>query len=292
MLPLLRRTRLLAGASRCSATCSTPIGGLPLRPRPPRRRRRCSHAVRSATRLWSAAGAAVRLALWQVALYRAPDLTLGDVGHVLLLGLLTLIRVVVDDRAGDAGLGADRRLARAAAGLGRRAQPVAQFLAAFPANLFFPIFVVGIVHFHAQPRHLADAADDPRHAVVHPVQRDRRRRRVPGRPAGGGAQLPDRRLAVVAAGDAAGHLPVLRDRGDHRVRRRLERRDRGGGRELGRHEADGARARRLHRAGHRGRRHRPRRAGRGRRCRLRDPVQPAAVAADVCLRRAPPHPVA
>jgi NitT/TauT family transport system permease protein len=29
----------------------------------------------------------------------------------------------------------------------RRAQPLAQFLAAFPANLFFPVFVIIIVHF-------------------------------------------------------------------------------------------------------------------------------------------------
>jgi len=34
---------------------------------------------------------------------------------------------------------------------GRRAQPVAQFLAAFPANLFFPIFVVLIVRFSGNP---------------------------------------------------------------------------------------------------------------------------------------------
>jgi NitT/TauT family transport system permease protein len=30
-------------------------------------------------------------------------------------------------------------------------QPLAQFLAAFPANLLFPVFVVGIVYFHANP---------------------------------------------------------------------------------------------------------------------------------------------
>jgi NitT/TauT family transport system permease protein len=30
-------------------------------------------------------------------------------------------------------------------------QPLAQFLAAFPANLLFPVFVVGIVHFNANP---------------------------------------------------------------------------------------------------------------------------------------------
>jgi NitT/TauT family transport system permease protein len=33
----------------------------------------------------------------------------------------------------------------------RRAQPVAQFLAAFPANLLFPVFVVVIVHFDINP---------------------------------------------------------------------------------------------------------------------------------------------
>ena len=33
----------------------------------------------------------------------------------------------------------------------RRAQPVAQFLAAFPANLFFPLFVVIIVHYSLDP---------------------------------------------------------------------------------------------------------------------------------------------
>jgi NitT/TauT family transport system permease protein len=33
----------------------------------------------------------------------------------------------------------------------RRAQPVAQFLAAFPANLFFPVFVVIIVHYALSP---------------------------------------------------------------------------------------------------------------------------------------------
>jgi len=35
--------------------------------------------------------------------------------------------------------------------LAEKVQPLAQFLAAFPANLLFPVFVVGIVHFHANP---------------------------------------------------------------------------------------------------------------------------------------------
>ena len=33
----------------------------------------------------------------------------------------------------------------------RVAQPIAQFLAAFPANLLFPPFVVAIVYFHVSP---------------------------------------------------------------------------------------------------------------------------------------------
>ena len=33
----------------------------------------------------------------------------------------------------------------------KRIQPLAQFLAAFPANLFFPVFVLGIVHFRLMP---------------------------------------------------------------------------------------------------------------------------------------------
>src|SRR5208337_3510417 len=35
--------------------------------------------------------------------------------------------------------------------LAEKIQPLAQFLAAFPANLLYPIFVLTIVHFHANP---------------------------------------------------------------------------------------------------------------------------------------------
>ena len=54
--------------------------------------------------------------------------------------------------------------------LADRVQPIVQFLAAFPANLFFPAAVVLILRFPAQPGDLAQPADDPRDAVVHPVQ--------------------------------------------------------------------------------------------------------------------------
>ena len=53
-------------------------------------------------------------------------------------------------------------------------QPVAQFLAAFPNNLLFPLVVSLIVLWDAQSRHLAVAADRAGHPMVHPVQRHRR----------------------------------------------------------------------------------------------------------------------
>ena len=106
----------------------------------------------------------------------------------------------------------------------RSVQPVAQFLAAFPANLLFPSSVSAIVAVQAQPEHLAEPADDPRHAVVHPVQRHRRRRGDPG-----GAARRRHQFPASAAGCGGGTialpavLPVLRDRRDHRLGRLVER---------------------------------------------------------------------
>ncbi len=72
-------------------------------------------------------------------------------GRAVLLGCYTLVRVAVLMVLATlvwvpVGVWLGLRPAWA-----RRAQPVAQFLAAFPANLFFPIFVVAIVHFHLSP---------------------------------------------------------------------------------------------------------------------------------------------
>ena len=51
-----------------------------------------------------------------------------------------------------------------------KVQPLAQFLAAFPANLLFPVFVVLIVRFHGNPGPLAQPAHHSRHPVVSAVQ--------------------------------------------------------------------------------------------------------------------------
>ena len=87
----------------------------------------------------------------RVILYVQTGVTLNDVGHVMVLGLITLLRVAV--------LIALSSLIRVPLGvliglrptLAGKIQPIAQFLAAFPANLLFPVFVITIVHFRLNP---------------------------------------------------------------------------------------------------------------------------------------------
>jgi len=98
--------------------------------------------------LWFAvilAGAAY--AAWLTYGYLTVELGPSDILVVIRDGLITLLRVVV--LIGIATLiwvpvgvwiGLRPKLAE-------RVQPLAQFLAAFPANLAFPVFVVAIVHF-------------------------------------------------------------------------------------------------------------------------------------------------
>ena len=72
--------------------------------------------------------------------------------HVFGLGFITLLRVVVLIALAQPDLGAGRRLGRPAAALARVVQPFAQFLAAFPANLLFPLAVVGDRALQARTR--------------------------------------------------------------------------------------------------------------------------------------------
>jgi NitT/TauT family transport system permease protein len=96
-------------------------------------------------------GAAGLYGAWLVAHYIGSNLGLGEALHAVLLGTITMLRVVV--LVGLATLvwvpvgvaiGLRPRLAAVA-------QPVAQFLAAFPANLFFGVAVYLIVRFHLHP---------------------------------------------------------------------------------------------------------------------------------------------
>jgi NitT/TauT family transport system permease protein len=85
---------------------------------------------------------------WRVVEFVRAEVTLDEFLHVLFLGFITLIRVVV-------------LIALAAVvwvpigvwvglrpNVAHRVQPIVQFLAAFPANLFFPVAVFVILRFH------------------------------------------------------------------------------------------------------------------------------------------------
>jgi NitT/TauT family transport system permease protein len=120
--------------------------------RPARPRRRTVVGGRVGDWLWSALVFAVAgYTLWRIVLYTRATLSLGDVGIALEFGLMTLARVIVLIAIASAiwvpigvWIGLRPRLAD-------RVQPIAQFLAAFPANVLFPMAVVLIVTFHLNP---------------------------------------------------------------------------------------------------------------------------------------------
>ena len=111
-----------------------------------------------------------------------------------------------------------------------------------------------------QPEHLAEPADGAGHAMVHPVQRHCRRQRLPDRSARGVYALSAALLAMVARGDPARDISLLRHRGIDRVRRLLERQHRCGGCQLGRYQTESRRPRLIHRPGDGGGRLSPGRA--------------------------------
>jgi NitT/TauT family transport system permease protein len=103
-------------------------------------------------RVWDAALAAmIFFASWRLLTFIHSEVGWSEVGHVIVLGFYTLIRVMVLIFLAaliwvpiGIWIGMNPNIAA-------RVQAIAQFLAAFPANLMFPIFVLGIVHFHLTP---------------------------------------------------------------------------------------------------------------------------------------------
>jgi NitT/TauT family transport system permease protein len=149
---LVRRTRLVRvifGAfSSIAATLALVRLRVSARPRPPISRQ----GSRAADAVWLAAVlAAAAYALWFVVAYVRTELGIADVLTAGWLGLLTLTRVVVLIAVASAiwvPIGVWIGLRPWAA---QRVQPVAQFLAAFPANVLFPIAVAGIVSWRLDP---------------------------------------------------------------------------------------------------------------------------------------------
>lgn len=102
--------------------------------------------------VWYICIAALALyACWQIVDYVSATLHWRDLGVAVLMGCYTMIRVVVLMIIAAliwVPIGVWIGLRPKAT---RIAQPIAQFLAAFPANLLFPPFVVVIVAFHLSP---------------------------------------------------------------------------------------------------------------------------------------------
>jgi len=90
-------------------------------------------------------------AVWKIALFVLGEVTFAEIGRVLLFGLITLLRVAVLIALASVlwvpiGVWVGLR-----PGVARVVQPIAQFLAAFPANLLFPIVVSAIVLYRLTP---------------------------------------------------------------------------------------------------------------------------------------------
>jgi NitT/TauT family transport system permease protein len=151
MLAMMRRTALLRRGSEFLSARIAALGGLPIG-----KPGGAVDADKSPSRLvdilcLTLLACSAAYAVWMFGQIAARSFSVGDIVHVFVLGLYTLIRVLVMIALATLvwvpiGVWLGLRPTWA-----RRAQPVAQFLAAFPANLFYPIFVLTIVHFALNP---------------------------------------------------------------------------------------------------------------------------------------------
>jgi len=151
-LDLLHRSRLFRTATR---PVGLSLGALsrwrlaPLREGAIRVRPSRSAALDA---VWFVAVAiAAAYAAWKIIGYVASGVGWSDVFNAAELGLFTLTRVVVLIAVASliwVPIGVEIGLRPHFA---EKIQPLAQFLAAFPANLLFPVFVVAIVRFHLNP---------------------------------------------------------------------------------------------------------------------------------------------
>jgi NitT/TauT family transport system permease protein len=149
---VLRRSRVIARLTEPFAF----LWRLTFRPRPVDKFVPAEEASRQHTDwisylVGSLAFAVAAYLLWRVVGFFIGEITFGDLGTALLLGLATLLRVIVLIAIASViwvpigvWVGTRPRVAN-------MAQPLAQFLAAFPANLLFPIFVSLIVAWKLDP---------------------------------------------------------------------------------------------------------------------------------------------
>jgi NitT/TauT family transport system permease protein len=152
-LIMMRRARVIRlftdTANYCAVQASRAARALPPLPK---RSAKAPKDTRVVDILWSVLLVVGALAsLYEVGSFVHSEVGWSEVLHVALLGLATLARVIV--------LIAIASIVWVPIGvwiglrpnLAHRVQPVIQFLAAFPANLFFPIAVSGIVMYKLNP---------------------------------------------------------------------------------------------------------------------------------------------
>ncbi len=153
MLDLFRRTRALRALSWPFVLLKNAVSSIQWRwPWPAARAPRNRPSSRLLDVAWYAVIAAGTFyAGWLIYDYLAASLSLKDVSIAVGVGFVTLARVLILIALASliwvpigVWIGLRPKLAE-------RAQPVVQFLAAFPANIAFPAFVVGIVHFALNP---------------------------------------------------------------------------------------------------------------------------------------------
>ena len=153
MLDLFRQTQALRALSLRLGTMARGASKWPVRlPSLPKLRLELPFSAKQIDLAWNAIIIALALAA-MVAIYSylAPSISAGEVGHAFLLGLYTLARVAVLMVLATiiwvpvgVWIGLRPRVAE-------KLQPLVQFLAAFPANIAFPVFVVLIVRYHLSP---------------------------------------------------------------------------------------------------------------------------------------------
>ncbi|MBR8315731.1 ABC transporter permease subunit [Burkholderia dolosa] len=152
LLDLVRRTRLIHQLLVPAGWLLSQAARVPLRVPSLARSRGNARAPR-ASRVGDIVWAVLVIVLTvyvvsRVVSYVSTGVSIDEVGHVLVLGLITLLRVTVLIAIASViwvPLGVLIGLRPA---LAEKIQPLAQFLAAFPANLLFPVFVIVIARFN------------------------------------------------------------------------------------------------------------------------------------------------
>jgi NitT/TauT family transport system permease protein len=152
-LTMMRRSRLLSLFARLfAAILRTGAAYVPRLDSARREREPSILSGRAGDVLWYTLIAATGLvAIWKTGSFVLAAVPPSEIGHVVVMGLITLLRVVVLIAIASlvwvpvgVYIGLRPRVARIA-------QPVAQFLAAFPAILLFPVVVSGIVAWRLDP---------------------------------------------------------------------------------------------------------------------------------------------